>query len=184
MDDWQVLRRETVFRAGRFFEVVKECVRTTRGEVIDDFYRVELSPFALAVPVLEDGSILLIKQYKHGPGRVSLTFPAGFVDAGETPAQACARELCEETGLAAREMVALGSFVDNGNQRGCIGHHFLALGCRAVAVPDPGDLEDMTYLYLTPAQIDAELNAGGFAIAHHVTGWLLARDRLRDGSLR
>lgn len=178
MQPWQTLRRETVFRAGRFFEVVKETVRTSRGDVIDDFYKVELNPFALAVPVLDDGRILLIRQYKHGPGRVSLTFPAGFVDAGEAPDQACARELREETGLAAGRLVPLGSFVDNGNQRGCVGHHFLALDCTQVAAPDPGDLEDMEYVRLTPAEIDAELRGGGFAIAHHVTGWLLARDRL------
>lgn len=178
MQPWQTLRRETVFRAGRFFEVVQETVRTSRGVVIDDFYKVELNPFALAVPVLEDGRVLLIRQYKHGPGRVSLTFPAGFVDMGEAPDHACARELLEETGLQARELVPLGSFVDNGNQRGCIGHHFLALGCEQVAAPDPGDLEEMEYLRLTPAQIDTALRDGDFAISHHVMGWLLARDRM------
>ena len=50
------------------------------------------------------------------------------------------RELLEETGYKAGSLTHLGEFVDNGNQRGCIGNFFIAHHCDQIAEPDSGDL--------------------------------------------
>src|SRR5512144_614526 len=56
---------------------------------------------AAAVLVEQDGSVLLVRRANE-PRRGLWTLPAGFVDAGEDPAQAAARECLEETGLQAQ----------------------------------------------------------------------------------
>ncbi len=56
---------------------------------------------AAAVLVVRDGRVLLV-QRANDPFRGLWTLPAGFVDAGEDPARAAARECLEETGLTVR----------------------------------------------------------------------------------
>ena len=70
-------------------------VRTTR-EVITH-------PGSVVVlPVLSDGRILLIQQYRHATRQYLWELVAGRIDAGETPQAAAARELIEETGYRAK----------------------------------------------------------------------------------
>lgn len=56
---------------------------------------------AAAALIVQDGSVLLTRR-ANDPQRGLWTLPAGFVDAGEDPAQAIVREILEETGLEAR----------------------------------------------------------------------------------
>ncbi len=156
-------------------QVSCETVELPNGQVVDDFYNVDLRNFALIIPVMEDGRVLLLRQYKHGPRRVSVTFPAGFVEEGEPALDAAQRELLEETGCVARTWQPLGSFVDNGNQQGSTGHYFLAHGCRRIQEPESGDLEEMQEEFWTMDEIDKGLLSGAFAISHNVSGWGLAR---------
>jgi ADP-ribose pyrophosphatase len=62
------------------------------------------------LPVDKKGNILFIRQYRHAVGEEILELPAGVIDKDE-PEEACAlRELREETGMAARNMILLGEF--------------------------------------------------------------------------
>ena len=175
---WSVLQETEVFSRPPYVSVVQQAVRTGRGQRIDDFYQVRLRSFALVVPVLETGQVQVIRQYKHGPGKVGLGFAAGFLDPDEAPLACAKREMLEEMGLHAAEITPLGTYVDNGNQRGSTGHYFLARGCTHVAAPAPGDLEDFEYLSLSVKDVDNALRDGQFAVIHHVAAWGLARQRL------
>jgi ADP-ribose pyrophosphatase len=141
---------------------------------IDDYYRVLLPSFAVCVPMTEEGAIVTLWQYKHGPKAYSLTFPAGFIEPGEAPEAACRRELLEETGYQAATLRPLGDYVDGGNQPGSHGYYFTATGCAVAQQPADGDLESMELRVMTPAEVDAALDGGQFAIGHHVMAWLLA----------
>src|ERR1700738_2691723 len=70
-------------------------VRTTR-EVITH------SGSVVVLPVLEDGRVLLIRQYRHAARQFLWELVAGRIDEGESPRKAAARELLEETGYRAR----------------------------------------------------------------------------------
>lgn len=63
------------------------------------------------VPLLPDGRVVLVRQYRHAVGAALLEIPAGTLDqAGESPAAAAARELTEETGYRAAALTPLASF--------------------------------------------------------------------------
>lgn len=64
---------------------------------------------AAALPFLPDGRVLLIRQYRHAMGGYILEVPAGKLDAGESPERCAAREVEEEVGHRAGELILLGS---------------------------------------------------------------------------
>ncbi|MBA3266440.1 MAG: NUDIX hydrolase, partial [Nocardioidaceae bacterium] len=51
-----------------------------------------------------EGRLVMVRQFRPGPDRVVLNVPGGFVDAGETPVEAAARELTEETGFVSTDL--------------------------------------------------------------------------------
>ncbi len=77
-----------------------------RGE-----YNTVLAPTAVGVvPCFDDGSILLVGQYRYSIGRFSWEIPEGGGKPGERPVQTARRELLEETGYTARTVRSLGIF--------------------------------------------------------------------------
>lgn len=72
---------------------------------------------AAAVLIEQDGRVLLARRINE-PFRGLWTLPAGFVDAGEDPAEAAARECLEETGLAVRVIGVLDVVAGREHERG------------------------------------------------------------------
>jgi len=62
------------------------------------------------VPVFEDGTILLLKQFRYPPREIFIEVPAGKLDEGESPVKTAQRELIEETGYSCKSIAAAGSF--------------------------------------------------------------------------
>lgn len=95
------LAREELLRGG-FLHVVRDTVRLPDGaSATREFV---LHPGAVAiVPIMDDGRLVLERQYRHPVGGVMIEFPAGKLDPGETRLACAQRELLEETGYVARE---------------------------------------------------------------------------------
>jgi len=93
---------------GAQFELVTERVALPNGRsMLLDLLK---HPGAAAVvPFLDDGRVLLIRQYRFAAGGYLLEVPAGKLDAGEAPETCAARELEEETGYRAGRLEKLGS---------------------------------------------------------------------------
>lgn len=62
----------------------------------------------VVIPILDDGKLVLERQFRYPLGRVMLEFPAGKIDPGELVENTARRELLEETGLVARQWRHLG----------------------------------------------------------------------------
>ena len=93
--------------SGGFLEVRRDDVRLPDGSTATREYIQH--PGAVAViPVLDDGRLVLVRQYRYPLAKVLLEFPAGKLELGE-PTLACAqRELAEETGYTAAEWAFAG----------------------------------------------------------------------------
>lgn len=93
---------------GRLLKIDEDQVRLPGGAVA----RLESirHPGAAAVlPFLEDGRVLLVRQYRHAMGGWILEVPAGKLDDGEAPAVCAAREVEEEVGHRVGALLELGS---------------------------------------------------------------------------
>ncbi|MGQ0675004.1 MAG: NUDIX hydrolase [Rhodospirillales bacterium] len=161
---WQVLDSREVYSAPPYLSVSVQRVRLPDGREVEGFHRLVMPDYALIWPETRDGRVLMLRQYKHGVGEASLTFPAGTLGAGEDPLACAKRELLEETGHQARSWRPLGRYVTHANSFGHAGHLYVAQGCLEVAAPKSGDLEEMELLAMTRAELYAAARRGEFKL--------------------
>jgi ADP-ribose pyrophosphatase len=157
---------------GRFLHAVRETVALPDGShAIREFI---LHPGAvMVIPLLDDGRVVLERQYRHPIGHVMVEFPAGKLDPGEDRLDCARRELREETGYSAREWAHAGvlhpvisystEFIDIWFARG------LTAGERRL---DEGEFLDV--ITATPQELLALCRDGGVTDAKTLTGalWL------------
>ena len=97
--------RKTIFR-GRIVDLGIESVTLPSG--VDVELEIIRHPGAAAVvPLHADGTVTLVRQYRHAGGGMHIELPAGVLEAGEAPEDCAARELSEEVQLAARTLTRL-----------------------------------------------------------------------------
>jgi ADP-ribose pyrophosphatase len=96
----------------------------------EPFYRIEIPNGVLVLALTNDGKIILVRQFRHAIRRMTLEFPAGTVDEGESPEKAAARELHEETRYRSSRLLSLGSGHLMVNRFCARGHLFLAQDCQ------------------------------------------------------
>jgi ADP-ribose pyrophosphatase len=162
---WTVVASRDLLDASPYVKVRVETIELPDGRRIDDFYQVDQQDFVCIFAEMEDGRVIAMEQYRHGPRRVCMTFPGGhFASPGEPPLDAARRELMEETGCEATEWISLGAYVVNANAGDGVSHMFMARGCRQVAVPNSGDLEETRILLLTRDEVFAAVARGDIAL--------------------
>ena len=102
------LQRSETLHCGSFLELRRDHVQLPNGATATREYVVH--PGAVAVvALLDDGRVVLERQFRYPLGRVMLEIPAGKIDAGEQTLQCAMRELLEETGYTAREWAFAGA---------------------------------------------------------------------------
>lgn len=94
---------------GIFLKLYQDKVRAADGHVgLREFVR---HPGAVTmIPLLDDGQVILERQFRYPLGRSMIEIPAGKIDPGESLLACAQRELLEETGYTAADWVHLGGF--------------------------------------------------------------------------
>ncbi len=92
---------------GHFLDVRQDQVRLPDGGLAQREYVVHPGA-VMIVPLLDDGRLVVERQFRYPMRRVMLEFPAGKLDAGERPWVCAIRELSEETGYSARQWARAG----------------------------------------------------------------------------
>lgn len=105
----RLLAKKQVF-PGRTVNLFLERVALPGGAVVE-LEIVHHPGAACVLPLLPGGDVLLVRQWRHAAGGWLLEAPAGKLDPGEAPLACAARELLEETGHVAQELVPLGSIL-------------------------------------------------------------------------
>jgi len=103
----KILSSQKVFE-GRVFNVTVDTV--SEGELTYQREVVHHNGSAVIVPVFDDGTVALVRQYRHPAVRYLLEVPAGTLAKGERPEIGAARELKEELGLNAARLEKLSEF--------------------------------------------------------------------------
>ena len=76
-------------------------------------YVFEFDSWANVVALTKNNEVVLVKQYRHGVQEVLLELPGGVVDDGENPLEGAKRELMEETGYSAGNIIEVGRIFPN-----------------------------------------------------------------------
>lgn len=103
-----ILQREKIYQ-GRAFGVERVQIRLPDGAV-RPYDLVQHSGSVTIVPMDEHRNLLFVRQYRIGVGEELLELPAGVLNHDEDPRECAAREMREETGMAASQLDLLGDF--------------------------------------------------------------------------
>ncbi len=137
----------------RVFSVSRTRSRSPQTGQPHSFFRIDSTDWANVVPITPGGGVVMVRQYRHGADRVTLETPGGLVDSGETPAEAAARELLEETGYRAGELTPLGAVNPNPAFFGNRLHAFVARDTVRVAQIENEEIEETVVEVVTREQL-------------------------------
>ena len=108
IQDWAILKREPV-EDFKLFQVQKKKVRSPRTGEAREVQAIQFADWVLILPLTADEEVIMVHQYRHGIERVCLELPGGLVDpADDSPALSAQRELLEETGYQADQIMLIG----------------------------------------------------------------------------
>lgn len=176
---WVRIAREIAYE-GRVFRVAADRVRLEDGGgTRETRYDVVLHPGAVAVvPLFEDGTVALVRQFRYPVGERILEIPAGTRHADEAWAACAARELEEEAALVAGRWTALATFYTTPGFSDEEMRLYLAEDL-APGVAAPDDDEDLEIERMTLADALERVDSGEVRDAKTIVGLALARERLR-----
>ena len=144
-----------------------------------EYHYVHTNGSSMVVPVLDDGTLVLVNQHRYLLGKESLEFPCGSVKDGSNHDETARHELLEETGYSAKEIVRVGEF----NPYNGVTDEM----CRVYVARDlehaggtPDETEEFEILRMTPAEIEERIRTGVLWDGMTIAAWSIAKGRLRS----
>ena len=107
MKKYQILKKIDSIKRGRITIETHDIELPNKKKT--QFYRHVSPNVAVIIPRLNKDIFIMVRQYRFGSDKISLEFPMGLVEK-ESPKEAAARELVEETGYKAKQLKIIGSF--------------------------------------------------------------------------
>ena len=142
-DEWVQIASDEISDC-RVFRVRRDVSENQDTGQKASFFVIENPDWVNIIPFTSNSKVVLIEQYRHGIQEITLEIPGGMVDPGEDPIEAAARELTEETGFVANEVVYLGKSRPNPALQNNWIHHFAAIDCERSKEPDFDERESIS----------------------------------------
>lgn len=156
----------------RICRVRRDRRRSPRTGADHDFHVLQMPEWVNVIAVTRQARIVVIQQFRHGTGEVSVEIPGGVADAADGDLAASARrELLEETGYEAEEVVAIGRVTANPAIQDNRCHTFVALGARRAGAAAPDEVEDIAVWEVAMDEIPALIASGRINHALVIAGF-------------
>ena len=105
--DWKLESSRKIY-SNKYIELYEDVLNIRNKRKI--YTRAKRKNYSTIVPFVSDNEILVIKSYRHLVDSYQIEAPSGYIEYGETPFEAANRELKEETGYGANNIISLGSY--------------------------------------------------------------------------
>ena len=123
--NWETISSQYLFN-DLWFKVRRDKCRTPAGKIVDPYYVYEFPTWVTALPVTEEGKVVMVRQYRHALGETCIEIPGGCVDDTDPDFKyAIQRELLEETGYSFSNYEYLGKISANPSTNNNLMHMFL-----------------------------------------------------------
>ena len=158
---------------------VDEC-KMPDGTIIPDYYVLEYPNWVNAVALTEDNQVVIIRQYRHAVEEVITELPGGCIDPGETPEEAIARELLEETGFSFTSFEPIATLYANPSTGNNKTFSYLAKGGQKVQEQHLDGREEIEIELVSVDQLKKMLSDNQFGQALHASAIFYALQRLGE----
>jgi len=177
---WERISSEQVADC-RVFRVRRDISVDPRKGSAHDFFVIDAPDWINVIPLTRDGQLILIEQYRHGTGELTLEIPGGMVDEGESASEAAARELLEETGYKAAGLELLGRTRPNPAIQNNWLHIYVASNCRMIEKPRFDGVEHIGLRAVSIGEVPGLIAAGKIDHALVVAAfyYLFSRDEFK-----
>jgi ADP-ribose pyrophosphatase len=139
--------------------------------------RVVLQNAVTILPIDKEGNVYFVRQFRVGAEAALLELPAGKIEEGESALATAEREIREETGMAAEQMIPLGNFYMSPGYSTEFMYCFLATGLYPAPLsPDADEFLNVEKIPLD--QVKAMIASGDLPDGKSLAVFMLARDRL------
>ncbi|MBD2666146.1 hypothetical protein B6N60_02231 [Richelia sinica FACHB-800] len=126
LSKWKILNSRMVLNH-HFCQIRQDEIELPNGQVIDDYFVYIKPDIALILPITNNQEVVFVRQYRHAVGDFFIELPAGSFDPQkESPEAAVIRELREETGYLAENMIKIATIHDKPSKDTNLIHLFLA----------------------------------------------------------
>ena len=176
-DTHEVYSSENKFE-GKWFSVRRETLIFRNGLKVERDV-VDHPDAVVVIPVDQERNVLLVEQYRNAAGAMLLELPAGTVEEGEDPLVSAQRELREETGVAARQLIPVGNFWASPGF--CTERMWMFLGLDLENSPLEPDLDEDISVKRIPFEEVLEMAARGLIVdGKTIAGLFLAQNYLAN----
>lgn len=157
---WEGMEETEPFACG-LFRVKRRLLRSPRTGAVHPFFVLSTRDWVNVVALTPERRLVMVRQFRAGPGEVTLEIPGGAVEPEDpSPEAAARRELAEETGYVSERWTRLGCVQPNPAILDNVCHVFLAEGCVRTLEPQPDLAEELEVEEVLPAEAAGRV-AGG-----------------------
>lgn len=173
---WKVVDSEIVIETPHL-RLRRDEIELPSGTRVGPYYVRESRGFAVVFALTADDRVVLVRQYKHGIGRVLLELPAGGIDPDETPERCAERELREETGYAGA-LERIGAYVFDPTSSTTVYHLYLARDARPVGATSFDETEAIETILAAPEDVRRFARDGTIEVGIHIASIYTVLDHL------
>ncbi len=176
---WRKIAEETLFR-NPWWTYRRDDVTLPNGKP-GEYHYVHTNGSSLIIPVMADGQILTVNQYRYLARRESIEFPCGAVKDGADYETTARHELAEETGYEAGTLEIVGEFNPYNGVTDEICRVHIARNLRHVG-SSPDETEEFELVPLSAGEIDAKISSGEIWDGMTIAAWQIARGLVAVGT--
>ena len=164
---WKVLSSRYVLDKW-WLKVREDHVVLPSGMEMPEFHVLEYPDWTMMVALNEEQKVVLVEQYRHGIGRLSLEFPSGMLEKEEEPEVGARREFEEETGYRCSDVIEIGTLVEDPSRHNNTAHAFFCNRATNSGQLKLDETENLQLVCLSVDEVSQAIDSGRMVHGLHI----------------
>lgn len=172
---WKKISEETIYRNNHWTYKLDKFKIPNRQS--GEYHYVHTKGSTLIIPLLPSQKLLLVNQFRYLIDREAVEFPCGVLEAGLSPAENAQKELREETGYKAENLIYAGKFIPYSGVSDEICHVFIATGLAENPLT-PDETEEFELLEFSIEEFENQIDKNRIDDGMTLAAWMLSKKKI------